>query len=703
MRAAAILFVLMQCVVAVADSDNWETYLTEIYENEEEAIVQQEEAYQQLSELARQPLDINKVGMNELMLIPGLTPTIIDDILSYRHRYGNLRSIEELAMIPSIDRRLRLYLSNFLTVSPSPSPLHNSSSLLSPLHQEIVLTLQTPTYYRAGDRRAPQRTYLGNNKYAGKYLGDPTKHSVHYSLTLGRKMAFNLTGSKTAGEPFGTAGNNWGYDQYALNLSVRNVGRFTQVIAGHYRAQFGMGLILNNFFSIGKQGMLSAMGRRITTFAPHNSTSDAKHMQGIAASISLTPQSSPSAQSSSSARSSLSVFFSYRYIDATLNRDSTISSILTSGYHRTQTEMGKKNNSTIMTGGLHWGYDRGAWAKGDLWWGIGVGAVFSKLNRDMNPTYSKNGTVSQGRVYRLFYPRGRNFWNVSADYRLRWRELSLNGETAIDGRGNPATINSLTWCSPWGITFMALQRYYSYQYNALYGNSFSESGAVKNESGLYVGAQWNARRNLVVDAYTDIAYFPWHRYLVTGSSYAWDNSVTGTLTRGDWTFSLRYRLKMKQRDKTVEGEKRLLTRYDQRLRLVAGYEGNGWKLRSHVEGCSFSFNERSRGWIFSQSAGYRVNDVWEFYAHAAYFNTDDYDSRLYDYERGMRYSFGSASYYGRGMRCAFFAKCRVLSWLTAQGKVGHTRYFDRETIGTAERMIFSSYCTDIDVQVIVRL
>lgn len=683
MKHWVIVFLLaMGCYAAGAQTQDWEQYLTEIYENEDEAVVQQEEAYEHLTELARQPLDINRVGAEDLMQIPGLSQTLIDDIIVYRERYGRLRSIEELAMIKGVDRRLRLYLSCFLRVYEEKEKTH--------IGHEVTLTMQTPTYYRAGDRKAPPRTYLGKNKYAGKYLGDPVQHSVRYSLTVGRNVAFNLTGRKSAGEPFFSNGNGWGYDQYAFNVSLRNVGRLRQVIAGQFRGQFGMGLILNNNFTIGKQGMLSAVGRNMTTFTPHSSASDSKHLQGLAASVDITKHLS------------LSAFFSWRRIDATLNADSTISTILTSGYHRTENEMGKKDNSSITTVGVHAGYDNTLRAKGKLQWGVGASAVHSSLNRKINPTFSKSGTVSQGKMYRLHYPRGDRFWNISADYRIRWRELSFNGETAMDGEGNPATINSLTWVSPWSVTFMALQRYYSYQYNALYGSSFSDGSSVKNESGLYLGVQWNVRRGLVIDAYTDIAYFPWYKYLVSNSSYSWDNSLMGTLERGNWSLSLRYRMKMKQRDKTVDGVKRLLTRYDHRLRLVALYN-NRWNLRTQVEGCTLSFDEKKKGCILSQSASCRIVSRMELYAFVAYFDTDDYDSRLYTYERGMKYSFGSASYYGNGTRLALLAQCRLSPFLTMQGKVSHTRYFDRNTIGTAERMIFSNHCTDIDLQVVMKL
>ena len=594
------------------------------------------------------------------------------------------------------------------------------------MRQSLVTTARVPTYYRAGDQRAPSHTYMGDNRYAGKYLGDPVSHSLRYSLRAGENVTFNLSGGKSAGEPFFGEHNRWGYDRYAFNLRVTHVGRLDQIILGHFRGQFGLGLVLNNNFTLGKQGMLAAVGRRLTAFSPHSSVGDSKHFQGAAAMVSL------------SDRIQMAAFFSYRNIDATLNADSTISTILTSArnYHRTALEMGKKNNSAMMTTGTHLSYERRNW-------GVGVSAIYSWLNREINPTYSKTGKQNPSQLYRLHYPRGKCFWNVSADYHYRWRDLRLNGETAIDKDFHLATINSMTWRTslrtPWRtprhspehtpertperapttLTLMAVQRYYTYQYNALFGSSFSDGGSVKNESGLYIGARWDITPSMVIEGYTDIAYLPWYKYLVSSSSYSWDNSITGTWNKNSsWSFSLRYRIKMKQRDKTTKNEtnekkgtegtggtkeKALLTKYDHRLRLLAIYNKEKWSLRTQVEGCSLSFDETTKGYIIAQSASYKPTTTLEIYANAAWFNTDDYDSRLYSYERGVRYSFGSTSYYGKGIHAALMLKYKPLYRLTLQGKVGHTRYFDRETIGTAERMIFSSHYTDIELQVQVKM
>lgn len=657
-----------------------------------------EEAYNSLLELEQNPIDINKATADELTQIPRLDIKQINDILQYREKYGNFKTIEELAMIPSIDNRLREYLSNFLYVSDDRVEWYSKKGLkqgLKNLKHEITATVGIPTYHRAGDRNAPTETEEGTNRYAGRYLGDNLKHSIRYSLTMDKNVSVNLMGAKNQGEPFfggstedGLRRNSQGYDIYAFNISIRNLKSFRNIILGKYKAQFGMGLIMNNYMRISKQATLASIGRLTNSFTPHSTGYDGKYLQGAAVTVDL------------SRRVSMSAFFSYRYIDATLNNDGTISTILTSPYHRTEAEMRKKNNSTMMTTGLHLQYEK--LTKGGLRWHAGASVVVTSLGDSINPTYSSSGN-SDARNYRRYYAHGKNFANTSIDYRLDLGIFMMRGETAIDNKGQLATINSAIWTLPSRITLIAVQRFFSYKYNALYGATFSENSTVQNESGIYVGAQWKPKYSFTLDIYTDFAYFPQAKYQVSSASHSWDNCILATYIRKKWTFSARYRIKMKERDVTDNSQKYLAYKTDHHLRLMAQMKGKRWSARSQVEACMLSFASNSNGFIGSQDLGCKITKKIELYGMMAYFKTDDYESRLYAYERNVKYGFASKTYYGHGLRMVFLAKANLLKWLTLQTKMGHTKYFDRNRIGSAERMIFSSRQTDIDVQLIFKL
>lgn len=655
--------------------------LRDYYEGSSEDL---QECYDKLEDLSAKPLDINEVTVTDLQQIPLLNAEQINDIIEYRDKHKPVRTMEELGMIESIDRRLRLLLTCVLNVGKSATM--NGDDDKHRLRHDVTLTARIPTYYRAGDKGAPPKTAWGKNNYSGRYLGDPVQHSLRYSLRIGRHIDVNVNGSKQAGEPFFSNGNNWGYDRYRLNASISNQGRLYHAVIGHFRGSFGMGLVLNTGgFYLGKESMSGVAAIRSSYFTAHNSSSDSKYFQGAAATVGLSQSLTASA------------FVSYRGIDATLNKDSTVSTVLTSYYHRTQTEMNKSNNTTQFTAGTHLTYNI---SKSLV---LGASGLYTMYNRELNPTFSTSAAQTAQKEYRTYYPHGKRFWNVGIDYYLHLSKLSLSGETATGDCGNIATVNRLQ-CNVGRFSLLAVQRYYAYQFYSIYGSSFSEGGRVQNESGIYVGAKWNVGRNVTLSGYSDISYFPWLKYQVSNSSYVWDNRLTGEWSTSRWAFSVRYKVKMRQKDKKQEdGTKALVNKVDHRLRFTFGYTGKSWNTKNQLEGCIINNDETSSGFVFSQTGQWKAFSWLTVSGSAAYFNTKDYESRQYVYERTVKYAFGFASYYGHGMRASLFAKVQPLKWMSVQAKAGHTRYFDRETIGTADRMIFSSYQTDFDVQLAFKL
>lgn len=647
------------------------------------------EAYNTLTELQQQQLNVNKATFDDLMQIPFLTAQQANDIIEYRGHNGNLRTIEELAMIPSIDRDTRLQLTAVLTAAaPTDKPWYSAENLrygLAHLRHQLTLTAQIPTYHRAGDRNAPLTTPQGeDNKYADRYLGDPMKHSIRYTIGFANHVQLHLTGSKLAGEPFFGQNTAWGYPRYNYNIVVNDLGPFSRIIVGDFRGQFALGLTFNNSFTLSKQSLSASTGRRANVFTPYSSSGDAGHLHGLATTVRILK------------RYSLSAFLSYRNIDGTLNADSTIATVRTSNYCRTELDYTHHHVATQRAAGMHIAYDSNAL-------GFGASFVYTGYSRELNPIFTTKGELPASKEYRRYYPAGSDFWNASVDYRYHYRTFDFCGEAATGSCGNIALAHCLTWQTPWRVTITAQQRYFAYQYYTLLGSSFSEGGRVQNESGCYLGFTWSPLRNTTVEGYTDIAYFPWVRYQVSNSSYVWDNSVQVRQQWRTWTLALRYRVKMRQRDRNYFGLRQLQNRVDQRLRLTATHTSGLWTTKTQLEGCLLRFADTSRGGIVSQTIGYRPARRFDLYAAAAYFATDDYDSRLYVYERGPQYSFGFSGYYGRGIRAALYAKVIAARWLTAQVKAGYTKYFDRETLFTADRQVFASHITDIDLQLIFKL
>ncbi len=54
----------------------------------------------------------------------------------------------------------------------------------------------------------------------------------------------------------------------------------------------------------------------------------------------------------------------------------------------------------------------------------------------------------------------------------------------MDSKGSLAMVNNLSYLPTSKLSLLVVQRYYGYQYTALFARSFGDNGAVQNESGL---------------------------------------------------------------------------------------------------------------------------------------------------------------------------------------------------------------------------
>ena len=86
-----------------------------------------------------------------------------------------------------------------------------------------------------------------------------------------------------------------------------------------------------------------------------------------------------------------------------------------------------------------------------------------------------------------------------------------------------------------------------------------------------------------------------------------------------------------------------------------------------------------------------------------WFHTDNYDSRLYQYEKSVLYDFSFPMYYGHGLRYSALIEVSVLKCLKVLAKVGVTNYFSRNTIGSGLQQVDRSSLTDLLLQVVCQL
>ncbi len=663
MKFIFIVFTLTLVSYTKGFAQEWLPLLEQVADDEES-----EEASQQvvdlLSELAQQPIDVNTASREQWQQLPFLTDSEIDGILEYVGRYGPVKSLGELAMVPQIDCLKRQLLTHFVVINKpvvDGKRFPRLASILRYGHHLLMATARIPFYERQGDQNG--------------YLGYPFRHDLRYAFSYGQRLQAGVIGAQDAGEPFFSNRNKMGYDFYSFYVVLRDIKCLKALALGRYRLNFGMGLVLNNSFLLGKAWASAAMGANRNAIRPHASRSQANYLQGAAASVDV------------SRNLQLTAFLSLRDIDASLNDDGSIATLVNSGYHRTTSEMDRKNNSSQFTAGMNARLAASHYS-------VGATALYTAFNRDLHPDIAS--------LYRRHNARGREFCNIGVNYALLLGPLSFHGETATSNGGAFATLNRLAWQVNAKLNLTLLQRFYGMKYVALLANSLSDGGHVQNESALYLGFDWKPSRRFSAQAYADLAYHPWARYQASLSSHSLDCfSKAAYSLNNNWQLVARYRLRRRQYDNNDKTH--LIWKTEHRARLAAIWQTDALNLRTQLDFTQSTFRTRSRGWMLGEHAVWTLRRSTKLAGNIAWFHTDDYDSRIYVYERGVLYDFSMPAFYGEGIRYSLMVSHQFGKHLSLTGKLGVTDYFDRSTMGTGYQQVNGSSMTDLLLQLRLKL
>lgn len=678
--ALVLIAYVCSMLPAIAQFPSWETFVEQLHiEHEEDAPERFESIYEDYSFLHANPININGADSTELQSLGFLTNWQIEGIHYYIHRYGPLQGAGELMLIPELDYRTRQLLSYFITFGPPNKEEEKWHKvwhrMLTQGRSELTTRLDIPLYQQAGYaprtlsqlESAPSRYYTGNALY----------HNIRYNYRYGNKLSWGVSTEKDAGEPIFNAQQPLP-DYISGYFQIGDRGFLKNLVIGNYRLHLGQGLVINSDFALGKTMLLQGLGQQHPTIKPHRGTSESNYYTGIASTLAWGSWE-------------LTAFASYQQIDATLN-GVAISTLKTDGYHRTPLEQARKGNTRSNLYGVHLGYSiRGVH--------LGMTTTYQSFNRNFAiPT----------QPHKRYDPQGHSFANASIDYAWYHHRISILGETAIDGKGALATLNTTRLKVVDNLHLTLLQRYYAHDYWALEAKSISISEDVRGEQGIYLGAEWQPHRKLQVTAYADAYYFPYLRYHVSDSSHGTDGAITINYTKdSSQNLMVRYRYRMKQRD-VAKGyqlpDGGLLNEWTHRLKLQwEGAPTPTLSFKTQAEGCLVTAETTSFGYMGNIETIYKpaceAHDL-RLSCGLTLFRTD-YATRIFCYERGLLYAYNSQTFYGNGARASLFFQYshKKIPHLSAAAKAGATFYFDRSTIGSGASMINAKHKEDIQLQV----
>lgn len=675
-------------VASVSDNHtmSWEQFVERMMGeewNSDDEAVDDDELLQTLYELYLHPLNINEATEEDFLVLPFIDKEKAIEIISYVEHNRPVCSFGELMLIGSLSKADREMLRLFLLPPEECSGSEGSnktpvslSRLLQYSKSELLLRSDIPFYTKDGYRDYPEEVLLANpNKV---YRGDRFHHALRYSFSSMNHLFAGIQMEKDAGER--------GVDYFSGYVMVKDMGIVKRAIVGDYKIGFGQGLAVNTSMKYGKMMMYNSMDRMDTGIRRHSSTSEAGYFTGAAATIAL-------------GEWQLSAFGSYRDVDATLRNDTLgVSTLKTDGMHRTALEHSKKHNLGVSNfgGNVHWGKDA-----------VLLSATFvtTHFAKPLLPVYDTDATL-----YRLYNAEGQNFQVGSVSYMYRGDRLTISGETAYshcDKQNGVASLNSIRWKADGSNVLTLSGRYYGAKFVSINGRAFGENSLVQNEEGLFLGWMSKSLPNTQIDAYVDAMYFPWMKYRVSGSSYGVEGMVQAVYSASDkWNLLARYKVKSKQADYAAHNDEApTLLRYktNQNLKLqLNNILSPSFSLRTTVSGTMYSFADDANELGFSISENVRwekASSKMRIDFMLSYFNTDTYNARVYGYEPSLLYSFGSTSYYYRGMRGVLMANIPMLKQrLLLSAKVGMTRYFNRDEISSGLEQIRQNHREDLSLQ-----
>ncbi|MDR2232418.1 MAG: helix-hairpin-helix domain-containing protein [Tannerella sp.] len=661
-------------------NDKWVEYVEDMAEDLEEGDERIETLFTDLSFLSEHPFDLNTATEEMFRRLPFLSDLQIDAIITYRQRYGNMLSIYELKNISALDwPTIELLLPFVYTGAPETGqrPV-STANILKYGSNELLMRYSQTLQQKQGYQSLPDSILQKSPNR--KYLGEPFYQSIRYSYTFDERIQAGLLAEKDAGEPFLNSFHK-GYDYYSAHILLRYIGVLKTLSIGDYKASFGQGLVLSHDFTPSRNAFMSQIQRRNNGFRRHYSTNEIDFFRGAAATLKWKDLE-------------LSLFYSYRLLDATSD-SLTISSFKTDGMHRTQGDWEKRHNVPTQTFGGNIRYSSPQFVIGLT----AIGYQFGSKKVEPNPE-----------PYNVYYFRGNRNSNISLDYQFKHKQIKLFGETARSANGAIATLNALQWTPASYATGVILYRNYTRDYQAFYGNAFSQNTLVQNEEGLYLGIQLAPVARWKFTGYADIFRFPWMKFGVDAPSSGIEYMAQLEYTQLDkFSMYIRYRYKQKESNRVSDNlpEASILPDRQHRIRLQMVYEpSKALSLRTSIDLSVFSEarltlpDTVSRGWMISQSFSWRPSPKrFQADLYAALFNTDDYASRIFSYEKNLTYVYGSTSFYDNGLHLSTVLRYFLTDRLAFSTKIGWTHYLNRDIIGSTLETIEGKNRTNLDLMV----
>jgi hypothetical protein len=581
------------------------------------------------------PLNLNAATKEDLQELLLLSDFQINSLLTWRDEKGPFKTIFEIQEVEYWDLLTLENILPFVRVSKVEEKQEGSlKKYLKEGEVEAYFRYQRIIENKSGYADVGDEEKQESSKY---YWGDPNKLYSRIRYTHKNDLSIGVTMEKDPGEQvFGEKQPN-GFDFFSAHAYYSGNKFLRKAVIGDYQIQFGQGLALWTGYGFSKTVDATSTRRNARGIRPYASTDEVRFMRGAAVELGIK-------------NFSFTTWASYKGVDGSIEMLDTLdaeearlaSSINMSGYHRTTTELERKNSLMELIYGANVKYENRNLQ-------IGITAVQHAYD-----TYYQRAD----RLVNKYQFAGKELLNLSADYSYIFRNLSIFGEIAQSRSSNAvAILQGVTVALGRRASLSALYRNYPKDYHTFYALGFGDGSNTNNESGIYLGGAFKLNKAWSLNSYVDFFKSPWLRFRVDSPSEGHE-----VLAQLKYRPSPRFEtyLRVREKDKMInasayEGNIRPVERYKQRkyqLGITADL-GSGWRWRSRIDYVTDQRESSGKqdGFALTQDLLYRSKKFpIEVSMRYAIFNTDSYETRVYAYEYNLENVFSIPAYFNKGSR-----------------------------------------------------
>jgi hypothetical protein len=246
------------------------------------------------------------------------------------------------------------------------------------------------------------------------------------------------------------------------------------------------------------------------------------------------------------------------------------------------------------------------------------------------------------------------------------------------------------------------------QYQTIYGNAFIESTLPANEKGLFAGASIKPNAKWRLDAYMDLYRFPYLRFRIDAPSNGKDFLVQLThKPNKQLEIYTRYRQESRPLNYNPEGA------FNEPI--INPIPRKNWRVQVQSKVSPVvTLRQRVDVMCYDKDGPLESNGFLAFFdvffkpmlkpfsgnIRFQYFETDNFDSRIYAYENDVLYGFSIPAFFDKGFRYYTNINYDVSQKLSLWLRIARTSYLNRETVGSGLDEINGNARTEVRVQVL---